>query len=149
MLKTFTWIAAAAAVLVAAGEAPAQTKKVRIATEGAYAPWNFTTADGSLAGFEIDLMNDLCERMNAECELVAQAWDGIIPALQAGRYDAIMAGMSITDAQEGGDQLQPRLRQHAGRAGGLPSRARSPSFRSTATTASIARRKPLRRRSRR
>jgi octopine/nopaline transport system substrate-binding protein len=96
MLKTFTWIAAAAAVLVAAGDAPAQTKKVRIATEGAYAPWNFTNAAGKLEGFEIDLAGDLCKRMKVECEVVAQDWDGIIPGLNAGKYDAIIAGMSIT-----------------------------------------------------
>jgi octopine/nopaline transport system substrate-binding protein len=70
---------------------------VRIATEGAYVPWNFTGAGGKLEGFEIDLANDLCGRMKVKCEIVAQDWDGIIPALQAKKYDAIMAGMSITD----------------------------------------------------
>jgi len=74
--------------------------KIRIATEGAYAPWNFTDSSGKLVGFELDLAKDLCKRMNAECEIVAQAWDGIIPALQAGKYDAIMAGMSITDKRK-------------------------------------------------
>lgn len=95
MRKNFTWIAAAVAVLIAA-EAPAQTKKIRIATEGAYAPWNFTNSAGKLEGFEIDLANDLCKRMKIECEVVAQDWDGIIPGLTAGKYDAIIAGMSIT-----------------------------------------------------
>ena len=91
---------AVAAALCLATSAQAQVwSKIRIATEGAYAPWNFTTSDGQLAGFEIDLMNDLGARMEAECELTAQAWDGIIPALESGRYDAIMAGMSITDAR--------------------------------------------------
>src|ERR671921_493793 len=70
---------------------------VRIATEGAYVPWNFTGPGGKLEGFEIDLANDLCGRMKVKCEIVAQDWDGIIPALQAKKYDAIMAGMSITD----------------------------------------------------
>lgn len=95
MKKTFTWIAAAAALFIA-GDAMAQAKKVRIATEGAYAPWNFTNAAGKLEGFEIDLANDLCKRMKVECEIVAQDWDGIIPGLNAGKYDAIIAGMSIT-----------------------------------------------------
>ena len=95
-LATFTL----AAGLLVAGQAAAQDwSTIRIATEGAYAPWNFTNAAGELDGFEPELMEDLCARMNAECTLVAQAWDGIIPALQAGRYDAIMAGMSITDAR--------------------------------------------------
>ena len=77
--------------------ASAQQRTVKIATEGAYAPWNFTGPNGKLEGFEIDLANDLCNRMKVKCEVVAQDWDGIIPALQAGKYDAIMAGMNITD----------------------------------------------------
>lgn len=85
----------------AAGQAQAADwDKIRIATEGAYAPWNFTDSSGKLVGFELDLAEDLCKRMNAECEIVAQAWDGIIPALQAGKYDAIMAGMSITEERK-------------------------------------------------
>lgn len=73
---------------------------VRIATEGAYAPWNFSGPNGVLEGFEIDLAKDLCERMQTKCEIVAQNWDGIIPSLTAGKYDAIMAGMSITPKRE-------------------------------------------------
>jgi len=84
----------------AIGGAAAQEKTVKIATEGAYAPWNFTGAGGKLEGFEIDLANDLCKRMNVTCEIVAQDWDGIIPALTAKKYDAIMAGMSITDERK-------------------------------------------------
>ncbi|HLM41203.1 MAG TPA: transporter substrate-binding domain-containing protein, partial [Microvirga sp.] len=63
----------------------------------AYAPWNLTGAGGKLEGFEIDLANDLCGRMKVKCEIIAQDWDGIIPALNARKYDAIMAGMNITD----------------------------------------------------
>jgi len=88
---------------LAIGAAAAQGKKwetVKIATEGAYEPWNFTGAGGKLEGFEIDLANDLCARMKVKCEIVAQDWDGIIPALQAKKYDAIMAGMSITDERK-------------------------------------------------
>ena len=86
--------------MLALGGAAAQEKTVKIATEGAYAPWNFTGAGGKLEGFEIDLANDLCARMKAKCEIVAQDWDGIIPALNAKKYDAIMAGMSITDERK-------------------------------------------------
>jgi octopine/nopaline transport system substrate-binding protein len=85
---------------LAIGSAAAQAKKweaVKIATEGAYAPWNFTGAGGKLEGFEIDLASELCGRMKVKCEVVAQDWDGIIPALQAKKYDAIMAGMNITE----------------------------------------------------
>ncbi len=101
MKKLMTAIAVAAALAVGAGSALAKDwKKVRIATEGAYAPWNFTDSSGKLIGFELDLARDLCRRMNVECEIVAQAWDGIIPALQAGKYDVIMAGMSITEKRK-------------------------------------------------
>jgi octopine/nopaline transport system substrate-binding protein len=86
--------------VLAVGGAAAQEKTVKIATEGAYAPWNMTGPGGKLEGFEIDLANDLCARMKVKCEIVAQDWDGIIPALQAKKYDAIMAGMSVTDERK-------------------------------------------------
>jgi octopine/nopaline transport system substrate-binding protein len=82
---------------LAMGGASAQEKTVKIASEGAYAPWNFTGPGGKLEGFEIDLANDLCARMKVKCEIVAQDWDGMIPALQAKKNDAIMAGMNITE----------------------------------------------------
>src|SRR3712207_3411056 len=82
---------------LAFSSAAAQQRTLKIATEGAYAPWNMTAAGGKLEGFEIDLANDLCARMKVTCEIVAQDWDGIIPALNAKKYDAIMAGMNITD----------------------------------------------------
>jgi octopine/nopaline transport system substrate-binding protein len=88
---------AALAAVLAVGGAAAQTKSIKIATEGAYAPWNMQTAGGKLEGFEIDLANDLCARMKVKCEVIAQDWDGIIPGLNAKKYDAIMAGMSITE----------------------------------------------------
>ncbi|HEX6143612.1 MAG TPA: lysine/arginine/ornithine ABC transporter substrate-binding protein [Geminicoccaceae bacterium] len=90
-------IALAAALALQAGPAGAQDRALRIATEGAYPPWNQTGPSGELTGFEVDLANDLCARMEVECEIVAQSWEGIIPALQDGKYDAIMAAMSITD----------------------------------------------------
>jgi octopine/nopaline transport system substrate-binding protein len=99
IVVTLFWAIVAIALAVVA-PAEAQTKdwkKIRIGTEGAYAPWNFSEAGGKLSGFEIDLANELCKRMNAECTIVAQDWDGIIPALQASKYDAIMAAMNITD----------------------------------------------------
>ena len=88
-------ILATAAVLAFTGAAGAQT--VRLGTEGAYAPWNFLDDSGQVAGFEIDLGNELCARAELECEWVVNEWDSIIPNLQAGNYDAIMAGMSITE----------------------------------------------------
>lgn len=79
------------------GVQAAEWAKIRIATEGAYAPWNFKTASGELDGFDVDVSNELCRRMQVECEIIAQDWDGIIPALNAGKYDIIVAAMVITD----------------------------------------------------
>jgi octopine/nopaline transport system substrate-binding protein len=99
-MRTLGVLGAAALSLLIASGASAQEKTVKIATEGAYAPWNFTAPGGKLDGFEIDLANDLCARMKAKCEVVAQDWDGIIPALNAKKYDAIMAGMTITSKRQ-------------------------------------------------
>lgn len=74
--------------------------KVTIATEGAYAPWNFMGPKGKLQGYEVDLAHELCARMKAKCDIVAQDWDGIIPALNAGKYDAIMASMGVTPERQ-------------------------------------------------
>lgn len=87
----------AAAALLALGSAPQAQETVRIATEGAYAPWNFLDDAGKPAGFEIDLGNAICEKAGLTCEWVINDWDSIIPNLLAGNYDVIMAGMSITD----------------------------------------------------
>lgn len=80
--------------------AQAAERTVRIATEGAYAPWNFSAPNGTLQGFEMDLARNLCGRMAVTCEIVAQNWDGIIPALMARKYDAIMAAMSVTPKRQ-------------------------------------------------
>jgi len=92
----------AAAMLAAAGaqaQAP-EWKKIRIGVEGAYPPFSEVGADGKLKGFEIDLANALCAQMKAECTLVQQDFDGLIPALQSRKVDAIIASMSITDERK-------------------------------------------------
>ncbi len=78
----------------------ANSKSIRIGTEGAYPPWNNLNAAGELEGAEIDFGNEACKRMGVDCEWVTQDWDGIIPALLNGKYDIIIAGMSITEERK-------------------------------------------------
>ncbi|MBX8801340.1 transporter substrate-binding domain-containing protein [Pseudochrobactrum asaccharolyticum] len=73
---------------------------LKIGSEGAYPPYNFVKADGSVAGFEIDIANALCEELKAKCEIIVQDWDGMIPALQSGKLDAVISSMSITPARK-------------------------------------------------
>ncbi len=73
---------------------------VRLGTEGAYPPYNFVNDAGEVAGFEREFGDELCKRAGLTCEWVTNDWDSIIPNLQSGNYDVIIAGMSITPERE-------------------------------------------------
>ena len=97
-MKKFLLIALSLSVLGLTSIANSQT--IRIGTEGAYPPWNNINSAGDLEGAEIDFGNEACKRMGVTCEWVTQDWDGIIPALLQGKYDIIIAGMSITEERK-------------------------------------------------
>ena len=100
MKKFLTLAVAAIAFTAISTAADADMQKVRIGTEGAYPPFNSIDENGALVGFDIDIANALCEAANFECEFVVQDWDGIIDGLNANKYDAIIASMSITDKRK-------------------------------------------------
>ncbi|MBN2631093.1 MAG: transporter substrate-binding domain-containing protein [Rhodobacteraceae bacterium] len=89
---------ATALVALTAGAGLAQT--VRMGTEGAYPPYNFINDKGEVDGFERELGDTLCAKAGLTCEWVTNDWDSIIPNLQSGNYDTIIAGMSITDERD-------------------------------------------------
>jgi polar amino acid transport system substrate-binding protein len=92
-------IVSAAALALSAGLALAQDT-VRMGTEGAYPPYNFINDKGEVDGFERELGDELCRRAELTCEWVTTDWDSIIPNLQSGNYDTIIAGMSITEERD-------------------------------------------------
>ena len=77
--------------------AAADWKRIRIGVEGAYPPFSELAPDGTLHGFDIDIARALCTELKAECQLVQSPFDGMIPGLQAKKFDAIVASMSITE----------------------------------------------------
>ena len=72
-------------------------EKIRIASEGYFAPFNYLDENGKLVGFDIDIGIALCAKMTADCEWVQQEWDNLIPGLLERKYDVILASMSITE----------------------------------------------------
>lgn len=111
MTKKALWLAPlSAAMLMVAGcnnsstptestETAAATDtplNIKIATESSYKPFSYTDADGKLIGYEIELVDAICAQMKAKCEVISQDWDGLIPGLNAQKFDAAIAGMSIT-----------------------------------------------------
>jgi len=92
---------AAALALPATSQAQAPGwAKVRVGVEGNYPPFSKMGADGKLAGFDIDIALALCAQMKADCTLVQQEWDGMMPALNARKFDMIVASMTITDERK-------------------------------------------------
>ena len=115
MSKKALWLAPlSAAMLLLAGcnnsSAPAESADadtatdapldIKIATESSYKPFSYTDANGKLIGYEIELVDALCAQMQAECEVISQDWDGLIPGLNAQKFDAAIAGMSITPERQ-------------------------------------------------
>ena len=99
-MKKWLLVAALAATATTGVAQAKEWKTVRFGIEGAYPPFSWTEADGSLKGFDVDMANALCTEMQVQCKIVAQDWDGIIPSLLARKYDAIIAAMSITEERK-------------------------------------------------
>ncbi len=88
--------ASVAAMSLFAGAAMADGEKYVIGTDSTYPPFEYVDASGQFLGFDMDIARALCAEMKAECTIVSSDWDGIIPALQAKKFDMIISSMSIT-----------------------------------------------------
>jgi arginine/ornithine transport system substrate-binding protein len=102
--KTETPAPAAPAAEPAAAAAPApaasQWPELRVAIDATYKPFTYKTEAGEPAGFDVDVAKALCDELKSKCVFVEQAWDGMIPGLQAKKYDAIISSMSITEERK-------------------------------------------------
>jgi polar amino acid transport system substrate-binding protein len=95
-LKKF--LLAAVTLVLASSAFAADTLKMGV--EAAYPPFNNKDASGQVVGFDVEIGNALCAKMKVTCEVVTSDWDGIIPALNAQKFDFLISSMSITDERK-------------------------------------------------
>jgi lysine-arginine-ornithine-binding protein len=99
-MKNYKKILLVAAATLVFGASAMAAEKLKIGTEGAYPPFNLIDASGQVGGFDVEIAKALCAKMQAECEVVTSDWDGIIPALNARKFDFLAASMSITEERK-------------------------------------------------
>ncbi|MBA4613919.1 transporter substrate-binding domain-containing protein [Stappia taiwanensis] len=99
-MKSLFRISALSVAMSLSGLASATAETLRVGTEGAYAPFNSVSQDGAIEGFDVDIGNAICAVMEVECEWSVHDWGGIIPALNANKFDFMVASMAITPARQ-------------------------------------------------
>ena len=99
-MQNYKKILLAAVATLAFGTQAMAADKLKIGTEGAYPPFNLIDASGKVGGFDVEIAQALCAKMGAECEVVTSDWDGIIPALNAKKFDFLVSSLSITDERK-------------------------------------------------
>lgn len=79
---------------------PASAETLRVGMECTYAPFNYRTPEGEMAGYDVDVAQGIAQRIGADLEYVCQEWDGMMPALLANKFDLVIASMSITEQRK-------------------------------------------------
>ena len=88
--------------------------KIRIGTEGTYAPFTFHDSTGALTGFDVDIANEIAKRLGVKAEFVETKWDGMFAGLDAKRFDAVVNQVSIKpDREEKYDFSTPYITSRA------------------------------------
>lgn len=86
-----------ASVFAAFVAGTSQAEPLRIGTSADFPPWGFTDSTGSIVGFDREVGDEVCKRIGAECTWTNQAFDGLLPSLQVGKFDLVISGLSITE----------------------------------------------------
>ncbi|QTG16965.1 transporter substrate-binding domain-containing protein (plasmid) [Agrobacterium tumefaciens] len=86
-----------ASMVTALGAGAAQAEQLRIGTSADFPPWGFTDASGQIVGFDREVADEICKRIDAECSWTNQAFDGLLPSLQVGKFDIVISGLSVTE----------------------------------------------------
>lgn len=102
MIKRFVMAAVAVGMMAApAFAADLGGKVLKVGSDTTYPPMETVDeATGQIVGFDVDVMNAICERINCKAEFVTTAWDGIFAALQQGQFDMVVSGVSITEERD-------------------------------------------------
>ncbi|CDM90714.1 arginine ABC transporter substrate-binding protein [Xenorhabdus bovienii] len=95
-MKKLLFAALLTAMTLSASATAAEKETLRFATEATYPPFEFIDANNKIQGFDVDLANAICAKINAECTFTNQAFDSLIPSLKFRRFDALMAGIDVT-----------------------------------------------------
>jgi polar amino acid transport system substrate-binding protein len=107
-------IAAALLAIVAGGSLAAAKEwtTIRIGTDATYPPFESIDSGGKFVGFDIEILNAICDELKVKCEFINQDFDGIIPALVAGKFDVIDSDLDHRGAQED-HRFHRQVLQHA------------------------------------
>ena len=95
MKKSILALSLLVGLSAAASSYAALPETVRIGTDTTYAPFSSKDAKGDFVGFDIDLGNEMCKRMQVKCTWVASDFDALIPSLKAKKIDAIISPLPI------------------------------------------------------
>ena len=78
----------------------ADSKPITVATDATFPPFESTAADGTLVGYDIDLIHALCDQAQIKCNVIAAAWNGMFPGLLGKKYDALISSLNITEERK-------------------------------------------------
>lgn len=101
MKKTILTLALALMSSVAAQAADLEGKMLKVGSDTTSPPMeSVDPATGQIVGFDVDVVNAICAKINCKAEFVTTGWDGIFAALEQGNFDLVASGVSITDERK-------------------------------------------------